>query len=68
MTGQFPPWFLENARRMAIAPRARRGDLLAIAQVAAWKAEDALNRYFTAKRIAYSEGRNFIGRPAAAQL
>ncbi len=47
--------------RAMTVERAKRGDVLAIAQWAAWRAEGALNRYFAACRIAYSEGRVFQG-------
>lgn len=65
-----PDWMFAHPMviRAFTAERARRGDIRAIAKMAAWRAEDALNRYFAACRIAYSEGRAFHGRPAAAQL
>lgn len=67
VAGCRPPEFVRAGRhfiRAMIVERARRGDLFAIAQMAAWRAESALDRYFTAKRMAYADGREFRGRPA----
>jgi hypothetical protein len=68
MAGCQPPKYMLAAPafiRAMTAERARRGDLLAIAQTAAWRAENALHRHFTAKRMAYADGREFRGTPAA---
>jgi len=61
-----PDWMFAHPMvvRAMTAERAKRGDILAIAQWAAWRAEDALHRHFTAKRMAYSEGRVFRGTTA----